>query len=51
MDANVDIQKFAEKLVRVGREAVKWERRKLQWILEEQAKQQEKAPAEQSTAA
>lgn len=51
MDPNVDLQKFAEKLVRVGREAVKWEHRKLQWILEEQAKRQHKESVEQNTAA
>lgn len=51
MDPNVDIQKFAEKLARAGREAVKWEHRKLQWILEEREKQQEKPVAEQSNAA
>ena len=31
-----DIQRFAEKLARAGSEAVKWEQRKLLWILEEQ---------------
>jgi hypothetical protein len=34
-----DIQKFAESLVKAGREGVKWERRKLEWIREEKAKQ------------
>lgn len=34
-----DIQKFAESLARAGREGVKWERRKLEWIREEKAKQ------------
>jgi hypothetical protein len=33
-----DIQKFAESLVKAGREGVKWERRKLEWILEEEKK-------------
>jgi hypothetical protein len=33
-----DIQKFAESLVKAGREGVKWERRKLEWIREEKAK-------------
>ena len=33
-----DIQKFAESLVTAGREGVKWERRKLEWILEEEKK-------------
>ena len=51
MNPNVDLEKFAQKLARVGREAVKWEHRKLQWILEERAKQQEQASTEQSTAA
>lgn len=40
-----DIQKFAESLVKDGREGVKWERRKLEWIREEKAKQ-EKAKGE-----
>jgi len=40
-----NIQKFAESLVRAGREGVKWERRKLDWILEEE-KRQEKAKSE-----
>ena len=34
-----DIQKFAESLVKAGREGVKWERRKLEWIREEEKKQ------------
>jgi hypothetical protein len=34
-----DVQKFAESLVKAGREAVKWERKKLEWILEEEKKQ------------
>lgn len=34
-----DIQKFAESLVKAGREGVKWERRKLEWIREEKANQ------------
>jgi hypothetical protein len=33
-----DIQKFAESLVKAGREGVKWERKKLEWILEEEKK-------------
>ncbi|MBS1821528.1 MAG: hypothetical protein JST61_06085 [Acidobacteria bacterium] len=33
-----DIQKFAESLVKDGREGVKWERKKLEWILEEEKK-------------
>jgi hypothetical protein len=38
MDSQVDIQKFAEKLVKAGREGVAWERKKLEWILEQQRK-------------
>jgi hypothetical protein len=34
-----DIKKFAESLVRDCQEGVKWERRKLEWILEEEEKQ------------
>jgi hypothetical protein len=34
MDANVDIQKFAEKLVKAGNEGIFWEQKKLEWILE-----------------
>ncbi len=40
-----DIKKFAESLVKAGREGVKWERRKLEWILEEE-KKQDKAKSE-----
>ena len=36
---NFDIKKFAESLVKAGREGVKWERRKLEWIREEKDKQ------------
>jgi hypothetical protein len=36
---NFDIRKFAESLVKAGREGVKWERKKLEWILEEEKKQ------------
>jgi hypothetical protein len=36
---NFDIKKFAESLVAAGREGVKWERRKLEWIREEKDKQ------------
>jgi hypothetical protein len=39
------IQKFAESLVKAGREGVKWERKKLEWILEEE-KKEEKAKSE-----
>ncbi len=35
----IDIEKFAEKLVRAGREEVFWERKKLEWIREERAKE------------
>jgi hypothetical protein len=34
-----DIKKFAESLVKDCQEGVKWERRKLEWILEEEEKQ------------
>lgn len=34
-----DIKKFAETLVKAGREGVKWERRKLDWLREEKAKE------------
>jgi hypothetical protein len=34
-----NLKKFAESLVKAGREGVKWERRKLEWIREEKAKQ------------
>lgn len=34
-----DIQKFADALVKAGREGVKWERKKLEWIREEKRKQ------------
>jgi hypothetical protein len=40
-----DIEKFGESLARAGREGVKWERRKLEWIREEKAKQ-DKAKSE-----
>lgn len=40
-----DIKKFAESLVKAGREGVKWERRKLEWILEEE-KKKDKAKSE-----
>ena len=44
MDTHVDVEKFdikkfAESLAEAGRESVKWERRKLEWILEEEKKQ------------
>jgi hypothetical protein len=40
-----NVQEFAESLVKAGREGVKWERRKLEWIREEKAKQ-DKAKSE-----
>ena len=33
-----DIRKFAEALEKSAQEGVKWERRKLEWVLEEQRK-------------
>lgn len=33
-----DVKKYSEALARAGREAVKWETRKLQWIRQEKAK-------------
>jgi hypothetical protein len=33
-----DIEKFGEAIARDAREGVKWERRKLEWILEEKKK-------------
>ena len=33
-----DLRKFAEALERNAQEAVKWERRKLEWILAEEAR-------------
>ena len=45
MNAEMDLQKFAEKLVRAGREGVAWEQKKLEWIREQKAKQ-EKAKSE-----
>jgi hypothetical protein len=33
-----DIKKFAESIVKDCQEGVKWERRKLEWILEEKKK-------------
>ncbi len=46
----IDIEKFAEKLVRAGPEEVAWEQRKLAWIREERAKEeksiQEKSKSE-----
>ncbi|HEY4357671.1 MAG TPA: hypothetical protein VGN16_18100 [Acidobacteriaceae bacterium] len=35
MDPNADIRKFAEFLVKAGREGVAWERKKLEWILQQ----------------
>jgi hypothetical protein len=36
---SLDIMKLARSIERDCQEGVKWERRKLQWILEEEAKQ------------
>ncbi len=36
-----DIEKFARSLEKDCQEGVKWERRKLEWILEEEKKQAE----------
>ncbi len=38
---NFNIKKFAESLAKAGRKGVKWERRKLEWILEEEKKQEQ----------
>ena len=45
MEPTVDIKKFAEKLVKAGREGVAWERKKLEWILEEKQKAAQKSNA------
>ena len=45
MNAEMDLQKFAEKLVRAGREGVAWEQKKLEWIREEKAKEKAKSEA------
>lgn len=39
--ATFDIKRFAESLVRDCQEGVKWERRKLDWILDEEQKRVE----------
>ncbi len=41
-----DVKRYAEKLVRAGREGVKWEIRKLEWIREEKRKMIEEASLE-----
>ena len=46
MDPEVDIQKFAEKLVKAGRERVALERKKLDWILEQKKKEAETSKVE-----
>ena len=33
---NLDIEKFADGLAKLARESVKWERRKLEWIVAEE---------------
>jgi hypothetical protein len=38
---NLDVMKFARSIERDCQETVKWERRKLEWILEEEKKKQE----------
>jgi hypothetical protein len=40
-----DIKRFAEAIVKDANEAVKWERRKLEWILEEKKKATSKSEA------
>ena len=40
-----DITKFAEAITREASEAVKWERRKLEWILEEKDREGKKEAA------
>lgn len=39
---SLDIMKFARSIERDCQEGVKWERRKLQWILEEEADKRSK---------
>jgi hypothetical protein len=46
IDPEVDIQKFAENLAKAGREGVFWERKKLEWILEQKKKAAEESKAE-----
>ena len=38
-DEKFDLEKFAKSLVESGREAIKWENRKLEWIVEEKRKE------------
>ena len=38
-----DVRKFAEALEKNAQEAVKWERRKLEWILDEERQELEQA--------
>lgn len=45
MESSVDLKKFAEKLVKAGREGVAWERKKLELILEEKKKADKKSNA------
>jgi len=40
-----DIEKFGNSIAKAAREAVKWERRKLEWILEQKKKEAEKSKA------
>ena len=39
----LDVMKFARSIERDCQEAVKWERRKLEWILEEEKQQERRA--------
>jgi hypothetical protein len=50
-DPNFDLERFAESLAKDGREGVKWERRKLEWILEEEKQQQEQQAGAKSETA
>jgi hypothetical protein len=45
IDPEVDIQKFAEKPVKAGREGVAWERKKLEWVLEQKKQVSETSKA------
>jgi hypothetical protein len=40
-----DIEKFGEAITKDARESVKWERRKLEWILEEKKKSEAQSEA------
>jgi hypothetical protein len=45
LNPQVDIQKFAEKLVKAGREGVAWEQKKLEWVIEQKKKAAELSKA------